>query len=59
MVMEGLIMRYCVTMEINGKVIQVVHEQPISYLAGYLQALLDNNQEVIIGEGAIKLLKGK
>ena len=57
--MEGLIMRYLLTMEVNGKVIQIVHQQPISYMSGYLQAMLDNNQEVIIGEGAIKLLKDK
>ena len=59
MVMEGLIMRYCVTMEINGKAIQVVHHDPVSYFAGYLQAMLDNNQDVIIGEGAIRQLKDK
>ena len=52
-------MRYCVTMEINGKAIQVVHHDPVSYFAGYLQAMLDNNQDVIIGEGAIRQLKDK
>ena len=52
-------MNYCITLQVNGKVIQKVCSNPITYIAGYLQCLLDNNDEVILDDVAIKRLKEK
>ena len=59
MVMEGLIMRYCITLQVNGKVSNFVWvgDDPICYLSGYLQAMLDHNDEVTLDDVVIKRLK--
>jgi hypothetical protein len=51
------VMRYLITMKVNGKVIQKVCSNPITYISGYLQCLLDHNDEVILDDVAIKPLK--
>ena len=50
-------MRYLITMKVNGKVIQKVCSNPITYISAYLQCLLDHNDEVILDDVAIKHLK--
>jgi len=60
MVMEGLIMRYLITMKVNGKVTQEVYvgETPIAFITGYLQAKLDNGDDPIwLDDLVIKRLK--
>ena len=58
MVMED-IMKYMITLQVNGKVSQKVYcgDNPITYIAGYLQAMLDHNDEVTLDDLAIKRLK--
>ena len=56
-------MRYSITLQVNGKVSNFVWigNDPICYLSGYLQAMLDDielyNNEVILDDVAIKRLK--
>ena len=60
MVMEGLIMRYLITMKVNGKVTQEVYvgETPIAFITGYLQAKLHNGDDPIwLDDLVIKRLK--
>ena len=55
MVMEGA-MKYCITLQVNGKVSQKVYcgVDPITYIAGYLQAMLDHNDNVVLDDVAIR-----
>ena len=52
-------MKYVITLQVNGKVSQKVYcgTDPITYIAGYLQAMLDHNDEVTLDDVAIKRLK--
>ena len=52
-------MRYSITLQVNGKVSNFVWvgDDPISYLSGYLQAMLDHNDEVMLDDVVIKRLK--
>ena len=52
-------MRYMITLQVNGKVSQrdFYGSNPITYISGYLQAMLDHNDEVVLDDVAIKRLK--
>ena len=52
-------MRYCITLQVNGKVSNFVWvgDDPICYLSGYLQAMLAHIDEVTLDDVVIKRLK--
>ena len=53
-------MRYLITLKVNGKVTQEVYvvETPIVFITGYLQAMLNNDEDPIwLDDLVIKRLK--
>ena len=57
--MEGVMRRYLITLEVNGKISQNVYEgdNPIVYITGYLQAMLDHSGSIELQfDAAIKRL---